>query len=169
MRPFFFVILSLISFYHLALAEIKKIPEDFPSIQAGINAAVDGDTVLVADSTYYENINFKGKAITVASHFILDRDTSHISKTIIDGSKPSDHNKGSVVSFTSGEDTTSVLCGFTITGGTGLYTSGVGRQGGGIVGRHGGAKICNNIIENNRVISRTYQSIVLKLSRDPHC
>ena len=33
-------------------------PLDYTTIQEGINAAHDNDTVLVSDDTYYENINF---------------------------------------------------------------------------------------------------------------
>ena len=102
-----------------ARADILNVPLNFSSIQNAIDSAQAGDTVLVAEGTYYENINFKGKAITVASHFVLDQDTSYISKTIIDGSKHSDPDSGSVVYMISGEDTTSVLIGFTITGGNG--------------------------------------------------
>ena len=114
------------------------------------------------ENTYYENINFKGKAITVASHFVLDQDTSHISKTIIDGSQPSNPDSGSVVYFVSGEDTTSVLMGFTITGGTGTFGSVIPptgppfdvRSGGGIyVDSEKGSHITWNIIENNSVVS----------------
>jgi len=95
------------------------IPLDQPTIQAGIEISINGDIVLVEDGTYVENINFRGKAITVASHFLIDGDTSHISNTIIDGSQPVNPDYGSVVSFVSGEDMNSVLCGFTITGGYG--------------------------------------------------
>lgn len=43
------------------------VPADQPAIQAGINAAVNGDTVPVAPGTYSESIAFKGEAITVTS------------------------------------------------------------------------------------------------------
>ena len=115
-------ILSFFIPFSLLFSDIIKVPVDTLTIQGGIFLAETGDTVLVSEGTYYENINFSGKAITVASLFILDDDTSHISKTIIDGSQPSHSDSGSVVYFISGEDTTSVLFGFTITGGTGTLT-----------------------------------------------
>jgi hypothetical protein len=143
-----------ILFAGLAFGDVINVPGEQTTIQAGINAAANGDTVLVADSTYYENINFKGKAITVASMFIMDQDTSHISNTIINGSKPSHPDSGSVVSFISGEDTTSVLCGFTITAGSGTYIAYVPIiEGGGIFCLNSGAKIIHNHIENNSILS----------------
>jgi hypothetical protein len=146
-----------ILFAGIAFGNVINVPGDQPTIQAGIDAAANGDTVLVAENTYFENINFKGKAITVASLFIMDQDTSHISKTIIDGSKAALDEYGSTVSFVSGEDTSSVLCGFTITGGTGTYYGAPYniRAGGGIICGFSGATIRNNHIINNALDDET--------------
>ena len=49
-----------------ARAEILYVPSpQYFSIQSAIDAAVDNDVVIVDPNTYYENINFFGKAITV--------------------------------------------------------------------------------------------------------
>ena len=108
--------MAILLMAYTTFSQIINIPSDFTTIQAGIDEASDGDTVLVAEDTYYENINFLGKAIIVASNFILDGDTSHISKTTIDGSQATNPDTASVLTLWSGEDTTSVLIGFTITG-----------------------------------------------------
>jgi hypothetical protein len=139
---------------HVSQAQIIHVPAVQPTIQAGINAANPGDTVLIADGTYLENINFLGKAITVASHFIMDADTNHINNTIIDGSQPVNHDYGSVVTFITGEDTTSVISGFTITGGTGMIEPVYGdRIGGGIACYIAYPKISHNKIIGNQVTS----------------
>ncbi|MCD4730349.1 MAG: T9SS type A sorting domain-containing protein, partial [Bacteroidales bacterium] len=134
-------------------SQIINVPGDQPTIQAGIDVATNGDTVLVAQETWFENINFNGKAITVASHYLIEPDdSSHIYNTIINGSNPANPNFSSVVTFLTGEDTTSVLSGFTITGGTGMYlSSDDARIGGGIVCYYASAKITHNIIEGNEV------------------
>jgi len=134
------------------------VPTDFPTIQDAINAANDGhDQIFVADGTYYENINFKGKAIYIGSLFSTTGDTIHINNTVINGSKPVNPDSGSVVFFISGEDTTSVICGFTITGGTGTIVTAPGeppaRVGGGIFCYNSGARIINNKIIENTVNS----------------
>ncbi|MFB6320314.1 T9SS type A sorting domain-containing protein [Saccharicrinis sp. FJH54] len=154
----FTLLVSIFTLSFLTTATIIQVPNDQVTIQQGINAASTGDTVIVAEGTWYENINYNGKAITVASRFILDDDTSHISKTIIDGSQPSHPDSASVVRMLSGEDTTSVLCGFTITGGKGTYVSMEGTLflvGGGICTLGSGGKIENNIIRQNNLPNPT--------------
>jgi hypothetical protein len=133
------------------LAQIIHIPGDYPTIQAGINAATAGDTVLVAEGTYYEQINFLGKKpLMVASQFLMDGDTNHIGNTIIDGGHITNLDSASVVYFVSGEDTTSILCGFTVQHGKGTYTSTfLERDAGGIWISHAGAKIIHNRITHN--------------------
>ena len=150
----FFVFSFLLLLFSIPVSgQIINVPGDQPTIQAGINAAVDGDVVLVAEGTYYENISFSGKKITVASHYYTDGDERHIKKTIIDGSQPANPDFASVVSFMSGEDTNSILCGFTITRGTGtkLLIPGLPemRQGGGVFCIASGAKVCHNIFKEN--------------------
>lgn len=80
--------------------------ELYTTIQSALDIAVNGDIVLVTRGTYAENINFKGKAVTVQS---VDGPGS----TVINGGA-----KGTTVLFAGGETTSSLLLGFTITGGS---------------------------------------------------
>jgi hypothetical protein len=87
---------------------------DFGTIQTGIDAANDGDTVVVAPGEYIvtKPISFRGKAITVRSEAGHD-------ETIIRMGAAFNSNRGSVVIFEDNETVESVLDGFTISGGTG--------------------------------------------------
>lgn len=60
---------------------------NFINIQEGIIAATDYDTVLVYPGTYYENIDYLEKSLTVASLYIITPEDSLINQTIIDGSQ----------------------------------------------------------------------------------
>ena len=106
-----FIFVFLIT-YTFALANIINIPSDQSTIQAGIDVSEVGDIVLVSPGTYYENIDFTGKNITVASLFLNTQDVGYIEETVINGS-----GLGSVVTFQNYENQTAVLCGFTITNG----------------------------------------------------
>ncbi len=89
----------------------------YTNIQEAINDANDGDTIIVDQGTYFENIDFFGKAITLRSSDPNDKNV--VAATIIDGSNPNDPNIASVVTFKNDEDPDSVLSGFTIRRGTG--------------------------------------------------
>jgi hypothetical protein len=112
-------------------ARIIHVPADSTTIQGGINGAVDGDTVLVADATYTgdgnRDIDFLGKAIVVMSengpdNCIID----------CDGDSASFHRG---FHFRSGEDSCSVVQGFTVRHG---YASGDWPM------TYGGAIFCQN-------------------------
>ena len=80
------------------------------TIQAAIDAAINGDVVIVAQSEYFESINFNGKAITVRS--LVPTDPGVVMNTIING-----NDALHVVTCDTGEGPDSVLSGFVITGG----------------------------------------------------
>jgi len=147
MKKQIYILISLLLSYY-SFATIIHVPADQPTIQAGIDVAINGDTILVAPGTYVENINFNGKNVTVASLFLTTHDTAYISQTIIDGDSIT-----SVVCFRNGEDSTAVLDGFTLTNGRGWIDYGSGspqHYGGGITCDYSSCPgIANTIIYNN--------------------
>ena len=105
-------------------SSIRQVPSQYSTIQSAINAAVNGDTVLVSPGIYYENIQFRGKGITVASLYLTTSDTSYIDATVINGGQPTHADTASCViirgtSLASSTDSTAALIGFRLTGGTG--------------------------------------------------
>ncbi len=98
-------------------ASVIHVPDDRPTIQQGINAAMSGDTVIVADGTYTgaenRNLDFGGKAITVMS---ADGPES----CVIDC-----EYEGRGFYFNNGEDDSSILKGITIKHGIESYGGGI--------------------------------------------
>ena len=113
------------------------VPADQPTIQAAINAASPGDTILISDGTYKESINFNGKAVTVTS-------VHGPAVTTIDGGKLS-----TVVLFVTAETSASILNGFTITNGFAGFQSPNFGEGGGIAVENASPTITNNVITGN--------------------
>ena len=110
---------------------VIRVPADYPTIQEAIDAAFNGDTVLVADGTYTgignKNLDFSGKAITVTS------ENGPFDCTI------DCENDGRGFYFQSGETSNSVLSGFTVTNG-----SVGGMNGGGILCDSGSSPTIDN-------------------------
>ena len=113
---------------------VIRVPSEEPTIQAGIDAAADSDTVLVAAGTYTgagnRDICFFGKRIVVTSE-------DGAGSTVIDCEGA---YRGFI--FESGEDFYSELDGFTITNGEAV-------DGGAIYCESSSPTIRNNIVENS--------------------
>ena len=108
----------ILYFSPLAAKVIDVYSED--SIQEVINDPniTIGDIIIVHAGTYYENITFWGKAITIKSKD--PNDWAVVVATIIDGNQA-----GSVVTFNNEEGSGSVLCGITVQNGDNGYGGGI--------------------------------------------
>jgi|GEM_PF-2677627 len=155
----------LLLFAASAWSDIIHVPDDYPAIQAAINASGENDTVLVAEGMYYENVVFSGHNVVLGSWFLTTGDPSYISSTIIDGS-----STAAVITLTDSEDNRAMIIGFTITNGISTFGGGINawytsptisdniiinnistHQGGGISLEYSTAVIRNNIIADNTV------------------
>lgn len=119
---------SIITIYVVtppAISAKWNVPGNFPTIQAAINAASPGDTIVVAPGKYVENLRFNGKSVTLQS-------TAGATKTIIEGSNDTaiDIGPGGGV------------IGFTIQKGAAYFGAGMAVQGAGTL-------IKQNIFESN--------------------
>lgn len=128
-----------------APAQTLRVPAEFVSIQAAVEAARDGDTILIAPGLYRENIRFQGKTLRLVSE-------QGYRQTIIDGG-------GKTVLTIKQAGPATTLTGFTIQNGEdGISTSSkirvienrlTGNQDG--IDYEGGGGICRgNLFENNR-------------------
>jgi hypothetical protein len=127
-------------------AATRLVPDEYATIQAAIDACVDGDVVIVAEGIYFENINFKGRNIILRG--TDPNNPNVVAATIIDGGQ-----NGSVATFSSGEDANCVLNGFTLTNGCGSeeqFGSYTLPFGGAIYCAGSGPTITNCIITGNK-------------------
>ncbi len=143
-----FIVLSIL-LNHSIIASIITVKQDgsgnYTLIQPAVNQAMTGDTVLVWPGTYYENIDFLGKNITLASLALTSGDESYKYTTIIDG-----NSSGSCMVLKSNEIDV-LIQGFTLQNGSGyLDSTNQESYGGGIYLSTASASIKNCIIKNNK-------------------
>ncbi|MDA3813034.1 MAG: hypothetical protein PF570_02150, partial [Candidatus Cloacimonetes bacterium] len=136
-----FVLISVNSWLHSITWHIKQDGTgNFTTIQEGIIAATDSDTVLAYPGIYYENIDYLEKSLTVASLYIMTHVDSLINQTIIDGNQ-----QARCVKIDDCEN--AILVGFTIQNGLACEGNTQGQYGGGVYLRD----TSNAIISNCRI------------------
>ena len=125
----------------------RLVPGQYATIQAAIDASIDGDTVIVSPGRYAgdknKNLDFAGKAITICS--IDPCNSTIVSQTVIDC-----EGSGRGFYFHTGEDGNSIVDGFTITNGYVSASSSGGNKGGGIYCDSSSPIILNCVIKGNK-------------------
>jgi nitrous oxidase accessory protein NosD len=116
-------------------ASTLSVPADFASVQAAIDAAADGDTILVSPGEYHERIDFRSKDVTVAS-------TDGAAATVLDGD-----SLGTVVVMNADPAESPTLRGFTVRNGRATFEDGY--SGGGVKTSGGAAVIEDNVVTGN--------------------
>ncbi|MBD3167443.1 T9SS type A sorting domain-containing protein [bacterium] len=127
----------------ISFADIIEIPDDYDTIQEGIDAATPHDTILVAPGTYHETLLISADGITLASEAIYG-DSTFAEQTILIGDDTDPLNGQAVTIIGTAPDTVHVI-GFTITGGNTDEPA----QGGGIYASSTMLHLKWNIFENN--------------------
>jgi hypothetical protein len=132
-------------------ATIWRIKQDgtgnFTTIQEGINAALDDDTILVYPGTYQENIDYLEKSLTVGSLYMTTHRDSLIDQTIIDGNE---ENRCVTI-----EDCSSAsLVGFTLKNGTVMGNGWTSGSGGGVLINN----VSSSCLSHCKVINNTAYS-----------
>ena len=87
-----------------------RVPQDYATIQKAVDAAGDGDTILVGPGTYSGGIVIKGKSITLTSLYEVNDDPSLVDRTIIKGG-------GSTLIYVEDSAPNTTIAGFHFVGG----------------------------------------------------
>jgi hypothetical protein len=111
------VIAALAAAAPAAFGGTIHVPADYSTIQGAIDASVNGDLIVIAIGTYHENLDTKGKAITLQG--------AGEEITTVDGGQ-----NGTCIKFVSGETNSTVIDSMGFKHGTGVLIAGIPVGGG---------------------------------------
>jgi hypothetical protein len=115
---FCLIFLAIFSVFEMTAA-VWVVPDDFPTIQAAVDAAGQHDTIMIMPGRYYENVEIENKAVTITSFYEIWEDESVRERTIIDAGF-----NGNGIEINGGEDTTFVS-GLIVTNGRWIRGAGI--------------------------------------------
>ncbi|MFA7332179.1 MAG: right-handed parallel beta-helix repeat-containing protein [Candidatus Delongbacteria bacterium] len=118
-----------------ALALVRQVPADWPTIQEAMQSSQDGDTILVAAGAHAGPVDFLGRAVRLAS--VAGAEATFLTAP----------GAGSIVRFVNGEGPGSMLEGFTLSGGE--ATGEAGLCGGALRVENSAPLIRGNILRDN--------------------
>ena len=142
------VLLFLLILIELLNAEILVVNHngtgDFNSIQQAVDMCAAGDTILVYNGIYQENINIISKSLSICSMNLFSNDTLDVINTVIDANQMSG-------CFHVSESDSVLIQGFTMTNGIGFDLTNIPgiRIGGAIYFKDSYVILKDNIIKNN--------------------
>jgi hypothetical protein len=124
-----------------AHADVIHVPDDYPAIGDAIEAAEDGDEIIVAEGEYFEHFNLLGKAITLRS--TDPEDPEVVANTIVNGD-----GALHVVVCNTDEGPDTIINGFTVTGGE-ARGAGIAPYGGGMLINTSNPTVMNCVFTGN--------------------
>lgn len=123
------------------VSNLIYVPQQYGTIQAAIDSAVDGNVIIIAPGRYRENLLLSGKNITLQSTNPSDSVT--VESTILDGDQ-----KDAVIRIENCEIGVTIA-GLTIENGIGELKEGL-RYGGGVNSSNSSITLCKNIVRGNQ-------------------
>lgn len=136
-KPILLALAAGITPLSIVQADVLNVPADFPTIQIAINLASADDEIVVAPGTYFEDIDFLGKRLTL-------RSSGGAAITTIDAIGRFEP----VITILGSSADGSVIEGFTLTNGQATDAS-PGNRGGGIYIDNANVIVRDNVITGN--------------------
>ncbi|MFA7332092.1 MAG: hypothetical protein WC326_13565 [Candidatus Delongbacteria bacterium] len=95
-------------------AAVLHVPQEFPGIQAALDASANGDTVLVERGTWTGLYTSPVHSLTLCSNYLFSEDSTDINETVLDG-----QYVGTIMDIVTWAHNTFTICGFTMIHGQG--------------------------------------------------
>ncbi len=132
-----------------AQATVRYVPDDFPDLQAALDAASSGDTVICRPGTYNGSFVIPPIHITLGSEYVFTADTALISTTVIQPGAEDPERRCLTADSAASRDTSLTIVGLTVTLGRATEDN-VTERGGGLFVQRRNVELRDCIFSTNR-------------------